>query len=151
MPRTEAPATRSGSDILLKELKLTFGGKPYIVPVLRMREAAKWREEYCKRTQEVAASMPMSADEKSPDFGKTLGNALLHGLLKFPEAIPELVFSYARDLPREEILANAYDQEFTNAFGAIWGVAFQPFLASLGMALETGRVQSPSASSDVLN
>lgn len=142
---------RSGSDILLKELKLTFGGKEYTVPVLRMRESAKWREEYLKRTQQVAESMPISADEKAPDFSKTFGTALLQGLLKFPEAIPELVFSYARDLPKEEILANAYDQEFTIAFRAIWGVAFQPFLASLGMALETGRAQSPSPSSGVLN
>jgi hypothetical protein len=148
---TDSAIPRSDSDILLKELKLTFGGKEYRVPVLRMREAAKWREEYVKRTQLVAASMPMNADEKAPDFAKTMGTALLHGLLKFPEAIPELVFSYAPSLPKEEIMANGYDQEFTSAFRAIWGVAFQPFLASLGMALETGRAQSPSPSSDVLN
>ncbi len=39
---------RSDSDVLLKELKLKFGDKEYVIPVLRMREAAKWREEYRK-------------------------------------------------------------------------------------------------------
>jgi hypothetical protein len=151
MLQTETKTKRTDSDLLLRELKLSFGGKEYRVPVLRMREAAKWREEYCKRTQKVAESMPMNVDEKSPDFGKAVGTALFHALLQFPEAIPELVFSYAPLLPKEEIMANAYDDEFTIAFRAIWGVAFQPFLASLGMALETGRSQSPSPSSDVLN
>jgi hypothetical protein len=148
---TDSAIPRSDSDILLKELKLTFGGKEYRVPVLRMREAAAWREEYYKRTQKVADSMAVNVDEKSPDFSKTVGTALFYALLKFPEAIPELVFSYAPSLPKEEIMANGYDQEFTSAFRAIWGVAFQPFLASLGMAVETGRAQSPSRSSDVVN
>ena len=44
---------RTDSEILLKELKLKFGEKEYTVPVLRMAAAAKWREEYFKRTREV--------------------------------------------------------------------------------------------------
>lgn len=147
---------RSESDILLKTLKLTFGGKDYEVPVLRMKDAAKWREAFFVRTREVAESMPANVDEASPDVNKVISRGLMNALLRFPEAIPDLVFSYAPSLPKEEILAEAYDQEFTSAFQAIWRIAFQPFLSSLGMALETGRARassapSPSPSSAALN
>src|SRR5450759_2507386 len=97
--------TRSDSDVLLKELKLKFGETVYTVPVLRMREAIGWRAEYFNRTQQVADSLPMAFDEKRPDLAKTLGAGLFQALLKFPDAITELVFSYAPSLPKEKIMA----------------------------------------------
>lgn len=143
---------RSDSDILKKTLTLRFGEKDYEIPVLRMREAAKWRKEYFERTKEVSASMIVDNMDDKGQLNKAIGNALTGALIAFPEKIPELVFSYASTLPKEEIMESAYDQEFSRAFAQIWQVAFAPFLASLGTVLEMQKAQqSPSASSGVLN
>jgi hypothetical protein len=137
---------RSESEIVLKILTLTFGEKKYEVPVLRMAEAAEWRKKFFEQTSALTADLPQQFDERSADLSKALGKGLFAALLKFPEKIPELVFSYAPNLPKEEILAAAYDEEFSIAFKAIWGVAFQPFLTSLGMVVEMNRANpSPSA------
>jgi len=136
---------RSESDIVLKVLKLTFGGKEYEIPVLRMAASAKWRAEFFERTAEVTTSLPTQFDETKGDISKALGRGMFAALLQFPEKIPELVFSYAPSLPKEEILEAAYDQEFSIAFRQIWRVAFEPFLASLGMVTEMHRTR-PSAS-----
>jgi hypothetical protein len=131
--------TRSESEIVLKTLTLRFGEKDYEVPVLRMAAAAKWRKEFFEQTSALTAELPEKFDERSPELGKAVGKGLFAALLKFPDKIPDLVFSYASSLPREEILETAFDQEFSIAFKAIWGVAFQPFLASLGMVMEMNR------------
>src|SRR6266436_2911018 len=93
--------TRSDSDVLLKELKLKFGEKTYNVPVLRMREAATWREEFFARTKSVSDSLPERFDqEHNPAALSTaIRRALLGSYLEFPEKTPELVFSYAPQLP----------------------------------------------------
>jgi hypothetical protein len=143
---------RSDSDILKKTLTLRFGEKDYEIPVLRMREAAKWRKEYFERTKEISASMIVDNMNDKAQLSKSIGNALMGALIAFPEKIPELVFSYAPDLPKEEILDSAYDQEFSRAFAQIWQVAFAPFLASLGTVLEMQKAQaSPLGSSADLN
>jgi len=142
---------RSESDVILKELKLKFGEQEYTVPVLRMRAAAKWREEYFARTKEVADDMKA---EETENISKAVSRGLMAALLKFPDKVPELVFSYSPLLAdkKEEILEAAYDQDFQRAFQQIWQVAFAPFLASLGMVLEMQRSQdSASRSSASLN
>jgi len=138
---------RSESDIVKKTLTLHFGDKEYEVPVLRMLAAAKWRKEYFERTKEVSSSMIVDNMDDKGQLSKSVGNALSGALLAFPEKIPELVFSYAPSLPKDEILDAAYDQEFAIAFSQIWQVAFSPFLASLGTVLEMQRAsESRSAS-----
>ena len=137
---------RSESEIVLKKLTLHFGEKDYEVPVLRMAAAAQWRKTFFEMTAEVNNDLPQRFEEHSPELGKALAQGLFTALLRFPDKIPDLVFSYAPSLPREEILATAYDQEFAFAFKAIWRVAFEPFLASLGMVMEMQRANSsPSA------
>ncbi len=137
------------SDILLKELTLTFGGKQYVVDVLRSRASAKWRKEYFERTKDLSTSMLVENVNDKGQLSKAIGNALTGALIAFPEKIPELVFSYAPNLPKEEIMEAAYDVEFSRAFSQIWQVAFSSFLGSLGMVLEMQRAASasPSASS----
>jgi hypothetical protein len=145
----------SDSEVLLKTLKLKFGDKEYKVPVLRMTAAAEWRKEFYERTREVSADLPNNFVGDPAELRKAIQRGVFGALLKFPEKIPELVFLYAPCLPKEEILdqkTGAYDEDFSAAFKAIWGVAFQPFLASLGLVMETGYTQpSPSASSGSLN
>jgi hypothetical protein len=144
---------RSESDIIKKTLTLKFGEKEYQVPVLRMRKAAEWRKEYFERTKEVSSAMIVDNIDDKGHLNKAIGNALTGALIAFPEKIPELVFSYATTLPKEEIMESAYDEEFANAFAQIWQVAFSPFLANLGTVLEMQRAQqgSQSASSGSLN
>lgn len=141
---------RSDSDVLLKELKLKFGDKEYTVPVLRMRAAAKWREEYFRLTKEISDANPSHLDEKDPKkIADAVARGLMAALLRFPDKIPDIVFSYAPSLKEheEEIFENAYDSDFADAYRKIWQVAFQPFLASLGMVIEMQRSQaSPSPS-----
>jgi len=133
---------RTHSEVLQKTLSLTFGGKKYSVPVRRMKDAAKWRAEYFSRTKEISAAMIVDNLNDKAELNAKVGNALMAALLKFPEKIPELVFSYAPDLPREEIEDEAYDADFSMAFAQIWQVAFQPFLVSLGTMLEMQESQA---------
>jgi hypothetical protein len=140
---------RSESDVLIKELKLTFGEKEYTVPVLRKTAAEKWRAEYFAKTKEVSDSMPAKFEKENDprELSKAIGRGLMGALLQFPNKIPELVFSYAPSLPKEEILEIAYDQDFARAYKQIWQVAFRPLLDSLGMVIEMQRSQesvSPS-------
>lgn len=147
-----AQPKRTESEVLLKELKLKFGDKEYVVPVLRVRAAEKWRQEYFRITKEVTDTMPakFEQDTNPEELKKAIGRGLMGALLQYPTKIPELVFSYAPSLKEheEEIMEQAYDQDFERAYAQIWQVAFRPFLASLGMVLEMQRSQdmiSPSS------
>src|SRR5438445_301616 len=105
---------RSESEVVLKILRLTFGGKEYEVPVLRRKQSAEWRKLFFERTQEVAESMPMNFTGESSQLSKAIARSLTGGILRFPEKIPDLVFAYAVSLTEEqktEILEKAYDQE----------------------------------------
>ena len=133
---------RSESDIIKKTLTLHFGDKDYEVPVLRMLAAAKWRAEYFERTKDVSASMMVEHMDDKGQLSKAIGNALTGALIAFPEKIPELVFSYAPSLPKEEVMEAAYDQELSLAFAQIWQVAFAPFLESLGTMLQMQRASA---------
>ena len=136
------------SDILLKELTLTFGGKEYVIEVLRSRASAKWRKEYFERTRDISSAMIVDNINDKGELSKAIGNALTGAMINFPEKIPELIFSYAPSLPKDEIMEAAYDQEFSRAFSKIYEVAFSSFLGSLGLMLEMQRATaSPSASS----
>jgi hypothetical protein len=150
-------STRTESDKLIKELKLVFGEKEYIVSVLRTLEAAKWREEYFAKTKDVADSMPKKFEQENDprELAKALRRGVMGALLQFPEKIPELVLSYAKSLTedqKKDILANAYDQEFRRAYKQIWEVAFAPFLESCQMLMEMQNSRpSPSLSAAELN
>jgi hypothetical protein len=141
---------RSESNILLKRILVKFGDKEYEIPVLRMKAAAIWRKEYFERTADISASMIVENVADKGEMAKSVGNALTAALLKFPEKIPDLVFSYAPSLvpEREKIEEEAYDMDFARAFAEIYKAAFAPFLASLGTVLEMQKAQashSPSS------
>lgn len=144
------PEKRSESDIVLKLIRLKFGDVNYDIPVLRMTPAAIWRRKYFEETADVSASMFIDDTVDKAQMARSVGNALTVALLKFPEKIPELVFSYAPSLlpHRDKIEEDAYDMDFAHAFGEIYKAAFAPFLAALGTVLEMQRAQesrSPSS------
>ncbi|MCU1270993.1 MAG: hypothetical protein JWN74_2287 [Acidobacteriaceae bacterium] len=143
--------TNSSDSEVLKELKLTFGEQEYAVPVLRSIPAAKWREEYFTLNNELFDAMPAQFEqEHDPQaLAKAIGRGLMGAMLRFPEKLPALIFSYAPSLieHKEEIAAAAYDRDYTRSFAQIWQVAFEPFLASLGMIMEMQRSQVARAPS----
>jgi hypothetical protein len=132
---------RSESDIVKKTLTLAFGEKEYEIPVLRMLQAAKWRKEYFQKVQQIRDGMKVEDEGVTPaQLSKAISNTLVGSMLAHVEQIPEIVFSYAPTLPREEIMESAYDEQFALAFKQIWQVTFQPFLGSLGLALEMSKL-----------
>jgi hypothetical protein len=127
----------TGSDSKVQmSLTLKFGEKEYSVPVLRHIPAAKWREEYFTLNKEIFDAMPAQfpSDESPENITKAIGRGLMGALLRFPEKLPELIFSYAPSLMehKEEIQLSAYDRDYTRSFAQIWQVAFEPFLTSWG-------------------
>jgi hypothetical protein len=143
---------RSESDIIKKTITLKFGEKEYEVPVLTMLASARWRKEWADVVQ---LASPNIADDITPtpeELRKAIGYSFLGSLIKFPDKLPDLVFSYAPSLPKDEILEKAYDHEFSMAFKQIWQVAFEPFLELLGTVQMTQRATaSHSGSSGSLN
>jgi hypothetical protein len=88
--------------------------------------------------------------EKADDpkeLSKALNSAVFGALQRYPEKVPELIFSYASCLEahREEISEAAYDADYSRAFAQIWQVAFGPFLGSLGMVIEMQRAQESAS------
>jgi hypothetical protein len=140
---------RNESDVLLKRILVKFGEKEYEIPVLRMKAAAIWRKEFFERSAELSASMIVDDALRPEELAKAVGNAATAMFLKFPDKIPELVFSYAPSLAeqREQIEKEAYDMDFAYAFAEIYKAAFSPFLASLGMVLEMQKAQASSSHS----
>jgi hypothetical protein len=70
---------------------------------------------------------------------KAFANGLTGALIEFPEKIIDLVFAYAPELPKEELLGSeeapgkATEEQFAHAFSQIMGVAY-PFLPQLALA-----------------
>lgn len=118
---------RTEEQILSKApIELTFGEKKYQVkplPILKQRE---WRARLSSDLKDI-----VSAFERKDASSAALADGLTRALLDFPEKLAELVFSYDPSLPREQILAEATEEQIALAFSAIMAVAF-PFLAQLG-------------------
>ena len=100
-------------------LVLVFGEKTYEVKLLVIRESRKWRA----RLAEILGALPQYANvtTDTPDKFQEALNAML---VAMPDQVVDLVFSYARDLNREEIEGAATDVEVATAFERIVEVAF---------------------------
>jgi hypothetical protein len=135
---------RSEADILARApIKVQFGGKEYDVQVLTILKARKWREQLADVAKDIAGKL--SGDTNGIDGAFFSG--LAAGFLQFPEKIADLIFSYAPDLPRQEIEESATEEELALAFSQIMKVAF-PFVRQLALVntvLSTAQSLSPSA------
>ncbi len=106
---------------LMQPIEVKFGAKKYPIQPLTMIPARDWRVE-------LATVMgPISDNFQSTGAVST---GLSQALLQFPDKCAELVFSYAKDLPKEVIVKEATDEQLSEAFLQIMGVAY-PYLASL--------------------
>lgn len=110
---------------------ITLGGVEYTVNELPARKNSQWRQGF---EQELGPILDLvqqaggGAAINSSDDLMRIAHQVGRVLVKAPDAVTELIFSYAPNLAakREEILDTAYDSELIGAFQAILGLAY-PF------------------------
>jgi len=105
----------------------TFGGKEYKIRLLPYAESQEWRGKFAK----VLGHLPLftSATATPKQFAEVINGMFVDT----PDEIVDLIFEYAKDLPKDEIKAVAYDVELGKAFEDIAKVAF--FLTRSMMAI----------------
>ena len=106
---------------------LSFGGKQYELKSLVIKESREWRKQFA----EVLRALPLfvNAIDTTKHFEKVIDGMFLD----VPDKVIDLVFAYAKDLPRDEIEAVATDDEMAKAFEAIIEVAFPLARSMVGM------------------
>jgi hypothetical protein len=140
-------APRTDEDKLaLAPIKVQFVGKPYEIPVRKILNARKWREQFILSISSIAGELQGEVTNLNNFLG-----GFAFAFLRFPEKLANLVFAYAPDLPREKIEGDgpdgATEEELAMAFSAIMQVAF-PFRAELTMVnqvLMSAEIPSPLA------
>lgn len=111
---------RSDEHIFAHRLDLQFGDKTYQATVLSHKKAAAWREKAIGSTKEVVDGMDEPTNGMDANFFAGLGK----WFLAFPEKMIYLMREYAPDLPWDEILEEATDEEIESNFARICDVAF---------------------------
>lgn len=96
-----------------------LGGVEYSVRPLPIRQAREWRKQYV----EMAGMMGMDGAAADVDTLRTL-------FMRFPDAVVDLFFGWATDLPRETIEASATDEEICTGLEVVLQLAF-PFVRAL--------------------
>jgi hypothetical protein len=129
-PRTEDDALSRAP------LSVKLGDKDYSIPLLAVMAQREWRKNLFAELAPILESFNFKVD------GKSMATGLTATLLTFPDKLCDLVFSYAPDLPKDEILASATEEQIATAFSAIMAVAF-PFVPQLGMVTNLLRANSP--------
>lgn len=111
---------RSEEQIVAQEpIKLIFGGKEYQVKPLVIKDSRVWR----KKIADMLGNLP-SYVNATTDQPEQFQEALTGIMVDMPDKVCDLVFDYARDLPRKEVEAVATDAEMAKAFESILEVAF---------------------------
>ncbi len=117
--------TRSEEDVVSRSpIVARLGDKDYSIPLLAVVPQREWRKNLFAVLVPILASFNFQVDGKSMTAGLTAA------LLQFPEALADLVFAYSPELPKNEILSNATEEQIAAAFSAIMAVAF-PFIPQL--------------------
>jgi hypothetical protein len=113
-------------------ITVKLGEKDYSIPLLAVMAQREWRKKL------FAELGPILESFKPKVEGNGILDGLAASLLNFPEQLTSLVFAYAPDLPKDDILANATEEQIASAFSSIMLVAF-PFLPQLGMVTQVLR------------
>jgi hypothetical protein len=125
--------SRSESDkIAMTPLTVKLGEKEYKIKLLRINAQREWRKLLMEQFGDILSNF--SVDMKTADMNIFRGG-LIASLIRCPEKVADLLFAYAPDLPKDEILNNSTEEQLVAAFGEVVGVAF-PFLGPLNMMTE---------------
>lgn len=130
---------RSDAHIFAHRLDLQFGEKVYQAKVLSHTKASEWREKAIGATQAVVSGMQEPTNGMDASFFVGLGK----WFIAFPEKMVELMKAYAPDLPWDEILTEATDEEIELNFARICDVGF-PSKSPLQMMGPMGAILSLS-------
>jgi hypothetical protein len=131
---------RSDEHIFAHRLDLQFGATTYAAKVLSHIKAAQWREKAIASTQSVVSGMDQPTNGMDGAFFAGLGK----WFIAFPEKMVELMKEYAPDLPWDEIMEEATDEEIEINFARICEVGF-PSKSPLQMMGPLGAILSVSA------
>jgi hypothetical protein len=131
---------RSDEHIFAHRLELQFGETTYAAKVLPHFKAAEWREKAIGSTREVVSGMEQPTNGMDSEFFAGLGK----WFIAFPDKMIELMKAYAPDLPWDEILKEATDEEIEINFARICEVGF-PSKSPLQMMGPVGAILSLSA------
>lgn len=95
-----------------------FGGKDYEIYPLVIKESKKWRAKFA----EVLRGLPLfvNAVDTTENFERVINGMFLD----VPDQVMDLIFDYAKNLPKDEIEAVATDAEMADAFAVIIEMAF---------------------------
>ena len=99
-------------------IMVSFGGKEYELKPLVIKESREWRKQFAG----VLKGLPLfvNAIDTTKHFEKVINGMFMD----VPDQVIDLIFAYAKDLPRDEIEAVATDAEMSKAFESIIEVAF---------------------------
>ncbi len=116
--------------VLQSPIEVKLGGRTYKIKPLVIRDAREWRKKAADLFGCIPQRMAVTTDQ--PQEFEAIMQALL---VSTPDAVADLFFGYAKDLPREEIEARATEAELGAAMAEVFKIAF-PLLRSLtaGMA-----------------
>ena len=118
---------RNEDQIVSQEpIKVSFGGKEYEIKPLVIKESREWRRKFA----EILGTLPLFTNTNTPESFQKIVNGMF---MDIPDNVVDLIFDYAKDLPREEIEAVATDAEMSKAFESIIEVAFPLSRAMVGM------------------
>ena len=97
---------------------VSFGGKEYELKPLVIRESREWRRQFAA----ILGELPLfvSVADTTEHFQQVINGMFMD----VPDKVIDLIFAYAKDLPRDEIEAVATDVEMSKAFESILEVAF---------------------------
>lgn len=130
------PAIERTEDQIISKapIKVKLGEKDYHIkplPILKQRE---WRIKLNEEMAGIICNFNPVATNDAMAYGLT------GALVAFPEKIADLVFAYAPDLPKDEILETATEEQIASTFSAIMALAF-PFLTQLKLITQLTRAK----------
>lgn len=120
-------------------LSMKLGGKAYDITPLTLGKAMEWRKKFAPQLSKIMAGYGMQSAAPE-DY--------LLAFVDSAELMTNVVFGYCPNLPEEEILEKATEQEMFQAFAAVMGVAFGPFLGET-MFLTSFKKQMEKATASV--
>lgn len=119
--------------LAMSPIKLRLGKKDYEVPVLNNRKAAEWRDKLYESLGPLVASFDFAGidlNASQQQVSQMMSAKLSQELIAYPKKLAELLFEFATDLPKDEILDEATDEQICLAFASVAEVGY-PFFFHL--------------------
>lgn len=137
---TDTPE-RAAEDVLSRSVRLTLGGREFVLPVLTIAGNRRWKAELDAR---LTSSLSRLRDEKTPALYDVLSGQV--------DQMLELLLAYdtTHVLPsREELEEMTYEEELVAAVREVWRAAnplvVTATLAAMTQALMNGSLQPTSS------